>query len=110
MSRQNAEAKPESGGGLTFENPGAYARTIRATALVFEDPRPRELQHRIGRLSQSDATILIIGQTGTGKELVARQLHRESSRAAGPFVAVNCAALPEQLVESELFGHERGAF
>ena len=95
---------------VTFDNPNAYARTIRATALVFEDPASQALQERMARVSQSDATVLVIGETGTGKELVARQLHRLSARRDKPFIAVNCAALPENLVESELFGHERGAF
>ncbi|MBX7200745.1 MAG: sigma 54-interacting transcriptional regulator [Rhodospirillaceae bacterium] len=95
---------------VTFDNPNAYARSIRATALVFEDPVSQALQERMSRVSQSDATVLIIGETGTGKELVARQLHRLSARRDKPFIAVNCAALPENLVESELFGHERGAF
>jgi sigma-54-specific transcriptional regulator len=95
---------------VTFDNPRAYARTIRATALVFEDPLSQALQDRMQRICQSDATVLIIGETGTGKELVARQLHRLSPRRDHPFIAVNCAALSENLVESELFGHERGAF
>lgn len=109
----NARPDPESSAAeeiVTFDDPTAYARTIRATALVFEDPRSQEIHERILRLSQSDATVLVVGETGTGKELVARKLHRSSPRAHGPFIAVNCAALPEHLVESELFGHEKGAF
>lgn len=95
---------------VRFDNPAAYAYFKHATALVFEDPRSRALHERLRRIAPSNATVLIIGETGTGKELAARELHRLSARAAGPFVAINCAALPEQLVESELFGHERGAF
>jgi len=70
----------------------------------------QEVFRAIGRLSQSTATVLITGESGTGKELVARALHRHSPRAAGPFVAINTAAIPKDLLESELFGHERGAF
>jgi sigma-54-specific transcriptional regulator len=95
---------------VAFDNPAAYSRSIRATALVFEDPASQTLYERLERLAPSNANILIVGETGTGKELVARQLHHLSLRGNGPFVPVNCAALPEQLVESELFGHEKGAF
>jgi two-component system nitrogen regulation response regulator GlnG len=70
----------------------------------------QEVFRAIGRLSQSNATVLITGESGTGKELVARALHRHSPRAAGTFVAINTAAIPKDLLESELFGHERGAF
>jgi len=70
----------------------------------------QEVFRAIGRLSQSNATVLITGESGSGKELVARALHRHSPRVAGPFVAINTAAIPKDLLESELFGHERGAF
>src|SRR5690554_7841987 len=70
----------------------------------------QEVFRAIGRLSQSNITVLINGQSGTGKELVARALHRHSPRRNGPFIALNMAAIPKDLMESELFGHEKGAF
>ncbi len=70
----------------------------------------QEVFRAIGRLSRSNITVLVTGESGTGKELVARALHRHSPRAVGPFIAINTAAIPRELLESELFGHERGAF
>ena len=78
--------------------------------IVGESPVMVELFSRIRRIADTDLSVLILGESGTGKELVARALHQGSARSGGPFVAVNCAALPETLVESELFGHSRGAF
>ena len=78
--------------------------------ILGQAPAMQEVFRAIGRLSTSTATVLITGESGTGKELVARALHRHSPRAAKPFIAINTAAMPKDLLESELFGHERGAF
>jgi two-component system nitrogen regulation response regulator GlnG len=81
-----------------------------APEILGQAPAMQEVFRAIGRLSQSSATVLITGESGSGKELVARALHRHSARAARPFVAINTAAMPKDLLESELFGHERGSF
>src|ERR1043166_9667307 len=81
-----------------------------APEMLGQAPSMQEVFRAIGRLSQSNVTVLITGESGTGKELVAHALHRHSPRANGPFVAINTAAIPKDLLESELFGHERGAF
>ncbi len=78
--------------------------------ILGQAPAMQEVFRAIGRLAQSSATVLITGESGTGKELVARALHRHGARAAQPFIAINTAAMPKDLLESELFGHERGAF
>ena len=88
----------------------AEAPSAEAPEILGQAPAMQEVFRAIGRLSQSSATVLITGESGSGKELVARALHRHSARASRPFVAINTAAMPKDLLESELFGHERGAF
>ncbi|KAF6687383.1 MULTISPECIES: sigma-54 interaction domain-containing protein [Pseudomonas] len=95
---------------LTLPSSPALATSIRATAQVFEDPKSQALLAHIQQVAPSEASVLIIGETGTGKELVARHIHNLSARRHRPFVAVNCGAFSESLVEAELFGHEKGAF
>ena len=86
------------------------ATSTRCEGLLGESASMQQLFDRIRRVAGSDVSVLICGESGTGKELVARALHTQSRRHEGPFVAVNCAAIPESLLESELFGHKRGAF
>jgi len=90
--------------------PTPAARDEGPPQLIGDTPAMRALFRAIGRLAQAPLAVLITGETGTGKELVANALHRESPRAKGPFVALNTAAIPAELLESELFGHEAGAF
>ncbi len=85
-------------------------RVEAAPEMLGQAPAMQDVFRAIGRLAQSQVTVLITGESGSGKELVARALHKHSPRAAGPFVAINTAAIPKDLLESELFGHERGAF
>ena len=88
----------------------AAERAVEAPEILGQAPAMQDVFRAIGRLSQSHVTVLVTGESGTGKELVARALHKHSPRGQGPFVAINTAAIPKDLLESELFGHERGAF
>ncbi|HTC34645.1 MAG TPA: sigma 54-interacting transcriptional regulator [Bryobacteraceae bacterium] len=97
-------------GWLQEENERLQSELKLEHGMVGASDKLRDLQRQITKVAPSNSTVLILGESGTGKELVARAVHRNSLRAAGPFVAINCAALTENLLESELFGHERGAF
>jgi two-component system nitrogen regulation response regulator NtrX len=95
---------------LLRENRNLRAQTLRAHEILGDSTAVRKLKEQIAVAAPSNGWVLITGENGTGKELVARQIHCLSRRAEGPFVEVNCAAIPEELIESELFGHEKGAF
>lgn len=86
------------------------AQTSKTNAYLGSNPRMKEIQALVGQIGWSEAPVLIQGETGSGKEVLARELHAQSPRAGKPFLKLNCAALPSELVESELFGYERGAF
>jgi len=103
---QAEDAKPL----IAFRDAEQMSLMVRATAFVFADPNTRALHDVIERVAPSEATVLITGETGTGKELVARHVHALSHRRNAGFVAINCGAFSETLIESELFGYERGAY
>ena len=98
MARQNAALRQD------------VERSYTVSGMVGTCAAMRDVFERIRRVSATSATVLILGESGTGKELVARAVHEQSARRDAPFIAVNCASIPEGLIESELFGHERGAF
>jgi two-component system response regulator AtoC len=106
LERLSSKVDEES---IPFPEEGANAAAA-SFALVGQDPAMLSMYKTLARVSTTTATVLIQGESGTGKEVAARTIHANSLRAAGPFVAVNCAAIPENLLESELFGHEKGAF
>lgn len=95
---------------LTTENKVLKKKVGRSNDMVGEAPAIQKVKEMIEKVAPTDARVLITGANGTGKEVVARWLHEKSSRAAAPFIEVNCAAIPSELIESELFGHEKGAF
>jgi Nif-specific regulatory protein len=95
---------------LQTENRRLNAEVNLQHSMVGESPRMLELYQSITKVASTDSTVLLLGESGTGKELAARAIHFNSARALKPFVAINCAALTETLLESELFGHEKGAF
>ena len=96
---------------LLLENVRRYAAVPPAAEdTVAEDPHTRNLLALAARVAESDATVMLSGESGTGKEVFARYLHQHSPRARGPFIAINCAAIPENLLEATLFGYEKGAF
>jgi two-component system nitrogen regulation response regulator NtrX len=95
---------------LRLENARLKLTTVENDDMIGKSPAMAEVHARIEQSAHSDARVLITGENGTGKELAARRIHELSERKSGPFVAVNCAAMPDTLIESELFGHEKGSF
>src|SRR5438128_6918298 len=90
--------------------PGAPGAEDDADSMIGRSPQILDVYKAIGRVAPQDVTVLIRGESGTGKELIARAIYQHSRRAKAPFLAVNCAAIPDALLESELFGHEKGSF
>ena len=105
---KNGLARPRRGWGRAGEDDAH--RRLQEELSLWSSTVMQEVRHIIGQAARADVTVLICGETGTGKDLVARAIHRSGGRPDGPFIKVNCAAVPRELLESELFGHERGAF
>src|SRR6202046_5416793 len=92
------------------EKLAAELKDKRFGEIIGVCPSMMEVFRKLQKVSTTDISVLITGETGTGKELIAREIHRRSNRSTGPFIVINCGAIPENLIESELFGHVRGAF
>ena len=89
---------------------GNFKQRLGKHEIIWQGEAMRRVMAQVERVAASETRVCVLGETGTGKELVARTLHERSARAAGPFVTLNCAAVPAELIESELFGHEKGSF
>jgi two-component system nitrogen regulation response regulator GlnG len=113
-SREPAEGEANGGGSEAQIDPNAEPRRYREVALpetlVGRSAAMVEVYKEVGRVARTEMTVLLMGESGTGKELVARAVHANSTRAKGPFITVNMAAIPRDLIESELYGHEKGSF
>ena len=105
-------AKIQDMRGLRAENRvlRKLVRSLGETPFTFSSPEMRAVERLTSKVAPTDSTVLVTGESGTGKGVIARQIHHQSNRANAPFVPVNCGALPENLIESELFGHIKGAF
>ncbi len=95
---------------ITAPARGGRPQTSAGASIVIDDPATQAVADRLDRVARTDTTVLLLGESGVGKDVFARQLHARSSRHGGPYVAINCAAIPHALLESTLFGHEKGAF
>jgi len=104
---KNGQTRPRRGWGRAADDPDTR---LEQELSLWRSARMQEVRHIISQAARADVTVLICGETGTGKDLVARAIHQSGGRPDGPFIKVNCAAVPRELLESELFGHERGAF